>query len=256
MRPHRGATPGMHTPYSKLGILGGIGAVASAEFHQRFLVHWAQQNPVRDDWSYPCILHLSAPLPGLTPLGVEHPEQARQALAERLKVLADWGAQAVALACNSLHPLREACEAACGLRIIDPWQAALPTLARFKEPVAILGSRSLQAHLKEHGAAKTLPSRCLLLLEHEHRLVDNVIAQVLQARLPQAATLLEHLLGSLQQREPELRHVVLACSELSVAKRLLETLGPDRTPVASRQSLAFLDTLDCLVQESVRCLGP
>ena len=244
----------MHRPSSKLGILGGLGAVASAEFHQRFLAHWAQQNPVRDDWSYPCILHLSAPLPGLTPLGVEHPEQARQALAERLQVLADWGAQAVAIACNSLHPLREACEAACGLQILDPWKAALPALARLAEPVAVLGSRSLQAHLKEPGAAKALPAQCVLLLEHEHRLVDNVIAQALQAKLPQAATLLEHLLGSLQQREPELRHVVLACSELSVAKRHLKTFERDRAPPASRQPLAFLDTLDCLVQESVRCL--
>ena len=225
------------SPY-RLGILGGLGAVASAEFHRRFLLQWARSKAIADDKDYPDILHISTSLAGITPRGLEDELAARTALQDKLETFRSWGAQLVAVPCNSLQPVL-ASLADCSLRKVNPWDSAQPLLRSLQKQFIVLGSKSLRASLPTNSS--TGFAALQQLGEPRERLVDAIIEKVLRGELSRAKLLWEHLLDELQWLFPPLDGLVIACSELSVVHHYSNT----------SPSFAVLDTLDCLVQETV-----
>ena len=93
-----------------IGILGGVGAIASARFHLDLVEAWAARKSAQTDNDFPIIRHISRPL-GLTSEGLADREMTR--------LFAHWtldellGCDRIAVICNSITPL------------MLPWKAIL-----------------------------------------------------------------------------------------------------------------------------------
>lgn len=237
----------MTNPIVRVGILGGLGAHASTEFHRRLVTRWSEQTPVREDRDYPEVLHWSCALPGLTPAGLTEPLAAKHALVERLSVFRSWGSSLVAVPCNSLHPVLEALGPNEGLPVLCPWAAAQPMLQGLPDHTMALGSHSLRAYLgTESVLSLQVPDA------PAGTRIDAVIASVIQGQLRIAARQLSGLLQDLANGARDTRHFVLACTELSVAHQVLLT---QRYPLPANSLV--VDTLDCLVSATLKqCQTP
>lgn len=84
-----------------LGILGGVGAIASARFHLALVETWAERHDAKTDNDFPIIQHVSRPM-GLSPEGAINTGDIR--------IFARWavdeleGADQIAVVCNSIVP--------------------------------------------------------------------------------------------------------------------------------------------------------
>lgn len=221
----------------RLGILGGQGALASAEFHRRFVRRWASMPGIVTDSDYPDVLHWSSPLPGLDSRGLQDPTVAWHALHGRLTLMEGWGADVVALPCNSLHPTLPDLRSAFQRPLLSPWEVALPVLAAPGLSLVVLGSQSLRGALTEDSRLSSLPLTC-----EEAQTVDLVIDAVLRGDLRTASGALSELLSRLGRRHAQGQlHVALACTELSVAY----CAGP------MPHFVEVTDTLDVLVDACI-----
>lgn len=217
----------------RLGILGGQGAMASAEFHRRFIRRWACLPGIVADSDYPDVLHWSSPLRGLDSRGLQDHTTAWHELHGRLTLMQAWGADLVAVPCNSLHPTLPDLRSAFQRPLLSPWDAVAPLLAAPAGALAVLGSRSLRCALMQDPSLHSLPLRA-----EEGKAVDVVIDAVLRGKLRAASAALAELLSRLGRRHAQQRlHVLLACTELSVA--YCAGAMPDFVQVT--------DTLDVLV---------
>ncbi len=87
-------------PQKTMGILGGMGPAAAAEF-LRLL---AQEAPAKTDQEHPRIIMLSEPLiPDRTNALLGHGESPQPMLRQALQQLIDWGAELLAVPCNTAH---------------------------------------------------------------------------------------------------------------------------------------------------------
>lgn len=237
------ATRTMHDTPLELLILGGQGALASAEFHCRLIHRLAESVTFASDAAYPRVLHWSEALPGLGVQGLEQPEVAYVELYRRIQRMPFSRPPLVVLPCNSLEPVAQRLNAVCSqlhaqaepaaqtpmiLEALTPWSLGRSWLAYRQQPTLVMGSRSLQQALLHDP---TRPGHVQPCDEAQQTLSDAVIEAVVAGKLREARAALAAFLD--KQGLPR-QHVLLACTELSVAQ------PQDRFPYVS-------DTLDLLV---------
>lgn len=204
----------------RLGILGGVGAVASQVFHERLLRAWAARFGCDCDAAYPALLHLSESLSGLCAEGLTDREAGQAELDQRMRLFQAFGAHLVVAPCNSLWPLQQALSRRHGLPVLTPWCALRDPV----EPSVVLCSASMRAlQHRWPGGLKPVP-------DSEQDRVQALIDAVIRADTAQGDEL-ESLIERL--RAAGAARVVLACTELSCIPR---------TPRAD-----VVDTLDLLI---------
>ncbi len=84
---------------TSIGILGGVGAIASARFHLDLVTEWARVHGARTDDDFPHITHVSQSL-GLGVTGVVDDRATEEALWHSLRILE--GCDHIAVVCNSV----------------------------------------------------------------------------------------------------------------------------------------------------------
>lgn len=84
-----------------IGILGGVGAIASARFHLALVEEWARVRGAQTDADFPEILHYSRDM-HLGATGVTDPLLTRHVIDLMLHELRDCGR--IAVLCNSITP--------------------------------------------------------------------------------------------------------------------------------------------------------
>ncbi len=90
----------MSTP--SIGILGGVGAIASARFHLDLVQRWAKTHDAKTDDDFPRIMHVSQSL-GLAATGVTDKHETSRAVLAALWPLFDCNR--IAVLCNSVTTL-------------------------------------------------------------------------------------------------------------------------------------------------------
>lgn len=83
-----------------IGILGGVGAIASARFHLDLVTRWAEVHDAKTDEDFPEITHVSMPL-GLSATGWIDENATGYAMTRALKHLSERTGP-VAVVCNSI----------------------------------------------------------------------------------------------------------------------------------------------------------
>lgn len=212
-----------------VGILGGMGPQATILLMQKVL----DAVPAQDDADHvPLIVHQNPAVPSRIAALIDgtgpSPLPALQAMARDLEAA---GATALAMPCNTAHHYAAGIWAATDLPFIDMLSAAAKALSD-KGRIGILASPATRlTGVFDHylDAPFTAPPDDAPLLEMIRTIKAGATAQQILPALTEEAR-------RLQERTD---HILIACTELSLAAPLLP---PD---------VGWTDSLDCLVARIV-----
>lgn len=223
-----------------LGVLGGLGPMASAYFLQLIV----QMSEAQTDQEHiEVILHSKPQIPDRTRyiLGQSSDDPMPQ-MVQAGKGLAAQGAELLAIPCITAHYFQEQLEAQIGVPILN----AIEETAFYLKQAGIvrvgllatdgtLSSRLFQRCLAQHGIS------CIAPLEQDQQAVMHLIYGNVKAgksvEFPLFETVSERLFAQGAQV------ILLACTELSLIKRD-HVLGA-----------GFLDVLEVLARKAVLCCG-
>lgn len=105
-----------HRLLPTLGVLGGMGPAATVEFLRRFTEAW----PARRDQDHPRLIVLSEPgIPDRTAALTEHGVTPLPPVLDSLHRLAEWGADLIAVPCNTVFAFLDPAQVELGVPIVD-----------------------------------------------------------------------------------------------------------------------------------------
>ena len=199
-----------------LGVLGGMGPLATVEFLRKLI----ETTPAKTDQEHiPCITYSVPQVPCRVAAILEGGPSPLPALLVGVKTLEAAGAQAIAMPCVTAHYWYEQMAASTRmpiLHIVRATLAALASKARTGQSIGILATRAtlqaghFQRSLQEAGYVPEIPARTTM-----ETCVLPAIANVKRGRHQQAHRLAVMAIEDLRALGAE--RVVLACTELSVA---------------------------------------
>lgn len=227
----------------RLGVLGGMGPLASAYFMTRLTV----LNPARRDQDHvPSVLWCDPRVPDRTAATLGQGDDPLPWLMSGMRGLERAGCDLMVMPCNTAHAWYEALRAASSLEIIHIVDAVADELENTCAPHARVGllatrgtiaSRLYQKRLAPHGWDVIVPDDDTMTT-----LVHPAIAAVKQNQPSDAARLLDIAIEQL--REMGATVVVLGCTELPIGLNLHATPGERRLPI--------VDSVDALALAALR----
>ena len=224
---------------SILGVLGGMGPLASAEFMRRLTL---LTPALRDQDHIPAILWSDPRVPDRTAARLSGGEDPLPALLRGIRGLEAAGAGAIAIPCNTVHGWFDAMPAATALPILHIVDAAAAELLRLGVPGGTIGVMGTAGTLAMRLYQQRLEARgysCLVPTEAEMAaLVTPAIAEVKANRVAEAYAPLAEAARALSARGA--RAVVLGCTEIPLG-------------IAAGPALPFpvCDTLDALARAAI-----
>lgn len=226
-----------------LGVLGGMGPLASAQFMLRLTL---LTPALRDQDHIPTILWSDPRVPDRTAARLAGGEDPLPALLRGIGGLEAAGARAIAIPCNTAHGWFEPMQAATGLPILHIVDAAAAELRRLGVPggrIGVMGTAGTLAMRLYQDRLEALGYECLVPEPAEmDALVTPSIALVKANRLAESHEGAARAARSLAARGA--RAVVLGCTELPLAA----AAGPPLPfPVA--------DTIDALARAAIAWAG-
>lgn len=224
-----------------LGVLGGMGPLASAQFMTRLTL----LTPAARDqdhihavlWSDPRIPDRGAAQDGTGP-------DPLPALLRGIRALEAAGCGAIAIPCNTAHGWIDGMRAATGLPILHIIDAAAQDLRRQNvapAPVGIMGTAATLSMRLYQDRLGALGWPCLQPTADEMaRLVSPAIASVKANRVAEAYAPLAQMVALLRDRGAQA--VVLGCTEIPLGLQAgpWDTLG-----------VPIVDTIDALARASI-----
>ncbi len=227
-----------------LGVLGGMGPLASAQFMLRLTL----LTPAgRDQDHVPAVLWSDPRVPDRTAARLEGGPDPLPALLRGIRGLEAAGCGAIAIPCNTAHGWFEAMQAATRLPILHIVDAAADELAGLgiaEGQVGIMGTagtlamRLYQQRLDQRGYTCLVPDEAVM-----QRLVSPAIALVKAGRVAEAYAPLAEVAAALMRRGA--RAVVLGCTEIPLG-------------IAAGPALPFpvVDTIDALARAALAWARP
>jgi aspartate racemase len=224
-----------------LGVLGGMGPLASAHF----MVRLTELTPAaRDQDHIPAVLWSDPRVPDRTEARLAGGADPLPALLRGLRGLEEAGCGAIAIPCNTAHGWHAAMQAATPLPILHIVDAAAAELRRLRVPpgarIGVMGTAGTLAMrlYQDRLAGLGFPDCLVPAPEEMERLVSPAIALVKANRVAEAHAPLAEAAGALLARGA--RAVVLGCTEIPLG---LAAGPPLPFPV--------VDTIDALARAAI-----
>ncbi|MGG5819751.1 aspartate/glutamate racemase family protein [Falsiroseomonas sp. HW251] len=222
-----------------LGVLGGMGPLASAEFMRRLTL---LTPAARDQDHIPAVLWSDPRVPDRSAARLAGGEDPLPALLRGIHGLQQAGCGAIAIPCNTAHGWFDAMQAATPLPILHIVDAAAAELARLGVPQGRIGVMGTAGTLAMRLYQQRLDARgydCLVPTEQEMAsLVTPAIARVKANEVAEAYEALAEAARRLAGRGA--RAVVLGCTEIPLG-------------IAAGPALPFpvCDTIDALARAAI-----
>ncbi|MGW7362906.1 aspartate/glutamate racemase family protein [Streptomyces sp. NPDC054841] len=201
------------TPQKTLGVLGGMGPAATAEF-LRLL---AADAPATVDQQHPRIVMLSDPaIPDRTAAILERDDEPARRVRECLRTLIGWGADLLAIPCNTAHTFLDEFMAESPVPVIDIVDATLNEAIRLSPEggwlTATTGTLASGLY-QERAAALGYPLH--VPDDVTQKLIHESATHVKAKRTGDAAREFQEAVQSLWRRRD--LPVLAACTELPIA---------------------------------------
>lgn len=238
----------MQTPQQTIGILGGMGPNASADFLRRILrLSNKRYGAVQDD-EFPKIILNSIGLRGFSIEGVTDLASVTRQLIEGIRLLDQAGAQLIAIPCNTVHCCYDAMVAETKVPIlhIADVTARAVSAAGIRRVGLCSSVTTVRMKLYEQACA-ALGIDVIVPSSENQENVNDVIESVMAGRNDEEEMLaLKSVILSLQMRGAE--GVILGCTELPLA------INQKWTDVPLFDSLELLakETVERVYDKSVR----
>jgi aspartate racemase len=226
-----------------LGVLGGMGPLASAQFMLRLTL---LTPATRDQDHIPAVLWSDPRVPDRTVARLGGGADPLPALLRGIRGLEAAGCGAIAIPCNTAHGWFASMQAATALpilHIVDAAEAELRRLGVSPGPIGLMGTaatlemRLYQERLDAHGWSCLTPDAAEMA-----RLVSPAIALVKANRVAQAHAPLAEMARTLVARGA--RAVLLGCTEIPLG-------------IAAGPALPFpvCDSIDALARAAIGWAG-
>ena len=219
-----------------VGVLGGMGPMATVEFYRRLVVNtWAE---IDQDHLH-IVIDNDPTLPDRTGAllrGTESPGPGLCAMARRLEAA---GAEVLAMPCNTAHAFIEEIRSSVRIPMVDMIEETATAIGRPR--VGVLASNGTietglyQRVLKSHGIEAIVPE------PKDQAVVMNVIFAIKAGRQPAR---LVHRIEPVVERlaEAGAKVALAACTELSLLS-------------GESMAIEWIDALDILVRATLRAAG-
>ncbi|GHT01708.1 aspartate racemase [Synergistales bacterium] len=211
----------LKTPSKTLGVLGGMGPAASAEF-LRLL---ARDAPARSDQEHPRLLLISeSAVPdrsaaihaSLNGLSLAPSDDPTTLLRSSLGRLIEWGADILAVPCNTAHFFIDKFRVELTKPLVHIVEATVSAAVSLNLSGAwLLSTSGTRASLIYPAYAKTIDYRFVHPTDEEQERVDKSLRLVKSGQLPEAGKALREVVEELWRREDI--PIVTACTELPLA---------------------------------------
>ena len=201
------------TPQKTLGVLGGMGPAASAEF----MVLLAKLAPASRDQEHPQVILLSWPqIPDRTEAILYGGKDPSPYLLEGLNKLASWGADLLAVPCNTAHYFIDKMKDQLSRPLVHIVHSTLEqTKQKSPSGAWLLASNGTIKTELYQKYAKQMEVELFLPDPKEQEEVHGCIELVKKNDLRGAASMLSKVLSSLQEKRD--LPFIAACTEIPLA---------------------------------------
>lgn len=215
-----------------LGVLGGLGPAAGAQF----LTELAAAVPARRDQDHPRVLMLSDPsVPDRSRALLSGSEAPLVPLRAGLQTLVSWGADLLAVPCNTAHAFIDQFAPDLPVPLVHIVDATLRAAVRVDPDGAwLLATRGTIAAQIYQSAARSTGFTLLIPPDEVQVLVDDVIAAAKAGHFELAADQLLRCRDILRRRLD--RPLLAACTEIPLAAAWARL--PPSDAISSLRSLA------------------
>lgn len=224
---------------SLLGVLGGMGPMATATFYRDLV----RRTPARSDQEHiPVVIWSDGRIPDRSQALLGHGPSPLPQLVEGVRQLQAVGADLMAMPCNTAHAFLPQLQDATGADFVDIVRATVAaTAARHPEArnVGVLGTQGTRLAGLYETACGELGLAVIQPTAHDqHTLVDEAIRLVkVGGQLDLARRLVERAAQSLEEAGADV--AIAACTEIPLA------LG------RAAEVLPILDSMECLADACV-----
>ena len=230
-----------------LGVLGGMGPLASAQFMLRLTLLTPAE---RDQDHIPAVLWSDPRVPDRTRGKSGDGPDPLPWLLRGIAGLREAGCAAIAIPCNTAHGWYAEMAAAAGcpiLHIVDAAAADLRAARIPARPIGVMGTAATLAMRLYQDRLGALGWDCLIPPEDDmRRLVSPAIALVKANHVAEAYAPLAEAARNLTARGA--RAVVLGCTEIPLGI----AAGPTDTLGAPVMGAPVIDTIDALARAAIR----
>lgn len=221
-----------------IGILGGMGAEASADLYKKIINYCQSKYGAKEDYDYPPIILYNLPANGFCSSGIRDKEIAKIELQNAAKILEKAGADFIVIPCNTAHYFIDDMRRQVSIPILSLIEVTLKTAAeKGLKKLALLSSAST----RDLG---------IYTNDDENRLQIITVSDKIQSTI---TGLIGKAMAGTQTKEDRMKFkqivekllaegadgVVLGCTELPL---LLDEEAKNE---------AVLDTLDILAKRAV-----
>ncbi|WP_048148292.1 cysteate racemase [Palaeococcus ferrophilus] len=219
-----------------IGILGGMGPLATAELFRRIVL----KTPARRDQEHPRVIIYNNPkIPDRTAFIIDEGEDPRPALVESARKLEEWGADFIVMPCNTAHFFEETIRRAVRIPLVSMVEETAEHVKRLGiKKVGLLATdgtiKGMVYHraLLRRGVRIALPDR-----KGQKDVMRGIYEGVKTGNLELGRGLLLREARKLQRRS---EGVIAGCTEVSVV------LKPEDLKVP------LIDPLDVVAERAVR----
>ncbi len=222
-----------------LGILGGLGPMASVYFYELITKHTYAQ---KDQDHIDIIINSRATTPDRSSFIMgESSENPFNIMEEDAKRLVVYGAQAIAIPCNTAHYFYEKLNSSIEIPILNMVEQTVIAAKKRGGKVGIFAtegtvqSRTYQRVCEEHGIECEVPD------EQHRQFITQVIFNCIKQGRPADMRLFEDATQYMQSKGCSC--VILGCTELSIVKR------------DENLSDYFIDSMEVLAKNTIELFG-
>lgn len=222
-----------------IGILGGMGPVATAEFYKRIILYCQKKYKAVQDKDYPPIVMYSLPLQESNETGFANEELIFKEFIQETIKLETHGADFIVIPCNTLHQFTKELRKNTGIPVISIIEETTKEVSSEKmKKVGLLASESTHEHKIFEAALNPFKINVISPKKSEQKLVTKVILNVMGGNHSQQdKKVLLKLIENMKVKGAEA--IILGCTELPVCINQNDT------------KIKIFDTLEILAERAV-----
>jgi aspartate racemase len=195
----------------KIGIIGGMGAAASARFYNILVKECQSMGAVKDS-NFPEVIIHSIPTEGISELGIANEKVLINDLERSVRLMEREKVDFVLIACNTAHYFIEYLRSLSKIYIVDMVRLSVLECAGSKK-VGLLSTRSTRDLGIYNREFDKTGINLILANEKQQRQLDQIIADITSGDKPMLS--LEDIINEMFSNGAE--KVILGCTELPLA---------------------------------------
>ncbi len=203
--------------FKKIGVLGGMGPEASANFYYKIIHYCQKEYQAVQDTDFPPMIIYSLPLSGFDESGIVNKKLVLQQLIHGIDVLESSGCDFIVIPCNTVHFFINELRMKFPIPILSIMEETIEKIKQDNHNIiGLLGSETtLKLQLYQNLLDKNNIS-CVFPNEKENNLITQLILEVMSGKVGNKTK--NNVLTIIKKMEQQsAKAIVLGCTEIPLA---------------------------------------